>query len=62
MISYILIRFKKKAIDTAEDQTTEARHFKTMGICGFFWTVMQGSRALFVALGKVCYCFGSFKG
>ena len=29
-------RFKKKTIATAEDWATEARHFKLMGMYGFF--------------------------
>ena len=31
-----LTKCAKKTIDTAEDRATEARHFKLMGMCGFF--------------------------
>ena len=33
---YNFIVLRKKTIDTAEDRRTEARHFKSMGIYGFF--------------------------
>ena len=33
---YDFIALRKKTIDTAEDWATEARHFKLMGIYGFF--------------------------
>ena len=34
LCNFIILR--KKTIDTAEDQTTESKHFKSMGIYGFF--------------------------
>ena len=33
---YTISSFSEKTIDTAEDCTTETRHFKSMGIYGFF--------------------------
>ena len=32
---YKFHRFKKETIDTAKDYTSQARHFKSMGIYGF---------------------------
>ena len=55
MSLYNFIVLRKKTIDTAQDRTTETRHFKSMGIYGFFSTVMQGSRGLFVAFIWVRY-------